>query len=331
MKNFKIYSFITVLIALAACEEKADVLTKQGPFASFYESNTAIVSEIDEELITITIESSGVLNEQSFAYVKIPSDPSIVTEPAYDPFSKLLAVPIESVEVDNQDRFFGTFTFQYKNNDSVQTQSIFPLTIEEVDGSLNGVVNNVYEIAVIDDDLFSEDFNNTCSVGAEVPLGWTVYSVASDFTWGCSGSNRGASGEEGDYAFEMNNFGSPNNEPANDWLITPALNISSSTGKLVFESMMRYEGSTLRVYYSENYVPGENPENYNWIEIEEASSAVDNDFNSFDFVKSTNTDTGEDIDISNLPDDVYIGFHYTSVGTASGESAIARIDNLEIK
>jgi hypothetical protein len=77
--------------------------------------------------------------------------------------------------------------------------------------------------------------------------------------------------------------------------------------------------------YTTNYVPGAVPSEFTWTEIPAATAAIDSDTQSFDFVASG------DIDISALPDNVYIAFLYTSIGAGSGESAIARIDDFQIK
>lgn len=325
----KIYINISILAVLFfGCEEKPDYLDKQGPFATFYPETVVEVLEPSEDEVTITIASTGNLISESNAYVKIPADGSFVTSPAYDPFTKILKVPI-SAEQGN-----GTFTVQYKDNGTQQEQAVYKLEIVEVDGDLNGIAGGVFQFKVVEDDYsieapFEENFNNSCSNdnnGNEgLPLGWNAVSRASDYIWRCSGANRGATGEDGDYAIEMSNFGSPDGGGADDWLITPQIDLSNSSKVLSFSSMLRYEGSTMEVLYSEDYVRGQDPINATWVNLTAATNAFDSNTGSFDFVNSGN------IDISALPDKVYIAVRFISTGAGSGQTGTARVDNFIIK
>ena len=327
MKNLFAIIFLVGFISFS-CEEKPDYLVEEGPYASYYPNTLAVVLEPTEEEVTITIQSTGVLFEASNAYVKMPADGSFVTSPAYDPFTKLLKVPITDDETSGV--FKGEFTVVYKNNAIQQEKEIFEIEIVDVDGGLNGVANGVFQYKVVEDDFsaeapFVENFNNSCSDNDGLPLGWEVVNRASDYTWRCSGSNRGASGDDGDYAIEMSNFGSPDGAGADDWLISPEIDLTNADGIMTFSSLLRYEGTTMEVLFSEDYLRGQDPTEATWVNLTAATNAFDSNTNSWDFVNSGN------IDITGLPNKVYIAFRFVSIGAGSGETSTARVDNFEIR
>lgn len=157
---------------------------------------------------------------------------------------------------------------------------------------------------------YSEDFS-VCD-----PAGWDFVSIDSDTarTWECGN----------DYA-EANAFGG--SAPANDWLITPALDLDAQEGDILrFRS---YSGFTdadfpqLAVLYSSDYIGDGNPAAATWIEI--PAGAIDFPTeSSFEFA-----DSG-DIDISGIAGDrVHFAFVYTTSGTASGTSTRWRLDDVE--
>lgn len=318
MKNI-LYTILSLFLLITACEEKADYEIKSGPFATFYPTTSAILNEGESDTLDISVELSGNIPADRIAYIKVPADASIITDPAYDPFSREIPLTISS------ETRIGTFKLWYRDNNTAQETDMYALEIVGGEDPINGVANEFFYLRVIDNDFFFEDFNATCSNTGGLPVGWTTYSVSSDYTWICSGENRGASGEFGDYALEMNNYQSPDGAPADDWLISPKIDLSTGNRVLSFSSMIRYTGTQIRFYYTENYEAGESPEEYEWTEITAASEAFDEDTGSFDYVES-----GE-ISLNGLPDEIHIAIQYTSVGAGSGESSIARIDNLQIR
>ncbi|MBK6264115.1 choice-of-anchor J domain-containing protein [Marivirga sp. S37H4] len=335
MKNIY-FIIIGLLIIGTSCEEQPDYVINEGPFASYYPVTTAVFSEKEEESMTVFIESTGSLKSNSTVYVKVPNDPSIYTEPAYDPFTKEIPVVISA------ETRIGSFILSYRNNATTQKQEIFDFEIVRTTGEINDVATKLFQLKVIDDEFriavdttvvlaapSLEDFNSEedgfCDADITAPAGWTPYSLGSINSWMCSFDGRGASGEDGDIAMEMNNFNSPDGEAADDWLITPKLNLAGSEKVFSFSSVLRYEGTEMTIKYSTTYVPGSVPTEFEWIDLPEATAAFDSDTQSFDFVESG------DIDLSDLPDEIYIAFHYTSVGAGSGESSVARIDNFQIK
>lgn len=333
-----------MLFLITSCDEQPIYETDGGAFASFYPETVANFVEKEEETTTVYIESTGLLSGgEGIAYVKVPGDPSIITDPAYDPFSKEIAVPLTSNGETSPQRFLGQFTLTYKNNSTSQKKAVYELEIVRTSDNMAGAATSIFYMNVEDDEFripvdstvvlvapSLEQFNGSgeegfCGNDIPAPAGWTPYSLSSSNNWSCSDDGRGVSGVEGDIAMEMNNYLAEDMNPADDWLISPKLDLSSGDKILSFKSMLRYGGTTMKVFYSEDYVPGSVPTEFSWTEIPAATAALDSDIQSFDFVES-----GE-IDLSGLPDQIYVAFQYTSVGAASGESSIARIDDFEIK
>jgi predicted extracellular nuclease/uncharacterized protein YjiK len=160
----------------------------------------------------------------------------------------------------------------------------------------------------------SEGFNSC----PPTPTGWTIVSVDADManTWFCGGTT--------DKYAEGNGFG--DTAAANEWLITPALNMNAQSGEtLSFRNATSFSDSgqpypQLSVLYSTNYSGSGNPTSATWtpltgITFSTASSGA--------FV-----DSGA-IDLSTINGvRVYFAFRYLSSGTTSGAAARWRIDNV---
>ncbi len=93
---------------------------------------------------------------------------------------------------------------------------------------------------------------------------WTTYTVASDKDWGVVNFG-GALGTT--YFAQMNGFNE--NEPSNDWLISPSLNMNNYTNeKMVFYTQWKF-GTTdaeLTLKYSTNYTGGD-PTLASWTDL----------------------------------------------------------------
>lgn len=146
--------------------------------------------------------------------------------------------------------------------------------------------------------LFETDFEG----GSLAP--WTEYSVASNRDWQLDdfGGNN--------YA-EMNGWGG--DEPSNDWLISPELDLSPYNFVLfTFDNAKNFSGPDLMLKVSTDYDGISNPENFNWTEVEFNKSG-----GGYSFVTS-------EIDLSSFAvNGVYIAFHYISNGGAE----LWQIDN----
>ena len=159
------------------------------------------------------------------------------------------------------------------------------------------------------DPLFEENFSsNTLDQ-------WTVQNIIGEENW------------------EIATFGNPapsikisgyfNGAQENEnWLLSKAIDVSEVTGAiLTFETVKRFSGNDLEVYYSTNY-NGENPnaEENIWIPL---SPILDTNTNSW----SSWTSSGN-LDISQgTGDNLYIAFKYTSTNS---QAATFEIDNVKV-
>ena len=143
---------------------------------------------------------------------------------------------------------------------------------------------------------------------------WTTYNVLGAQVWGQT-----SFGNPGPSAY-MNGFsgGAQNNE---DWLISPALDLSGLTNSLFFfETDKRYDGNDLVVYMSTDY-PGGNPTtNGTWTQLDAIMDPNAGSWNTW-------TNSGN-VDISSADGQtVYIAFKYTSNTSAA---ATFELDNFTV-
>jgi predicted extracellular nuclease len=156
--------------------------------------------------------------------------------------------------------------------------------------------------------------SNCVTTGQPLPLsegfddctlaGWEIISVDADATntWACSASN-----------IEVNGYGDA--EPANEWLITPALNMNAQENdRLTFRSQTRYTDSglsypQLEVLYSTDYNGSGDPAAATWTALTGITFSPEN--------SGVWTDSGE-IDLSGISgSNVSFAFHYTASSTSS--------------
>jgi endonuclease I len=155
--------------------------------------------------------------------------------------------------------------------------------------------------------LNSEDFSNCADAS------WHAVSVESNADWTCSDEYGNS---------QINGFGA--DSPSDDYLISDPLNLDNySDLKISFDSYTKYSDDgnnpAIELLYSTNYSGDPGSANWNTISV-----------NWPETNSQTWTSSGE-IDISDISgSSVVFAFHYTSTGTGSGESAIWRIDNIEI-
>ncbi|MGC9453037.1 MAG: choice-of-anchor J domain-containing protein [Oceanipulchritudo sp.] len=146
----------------------------------------------------------------------------------------------------------------------------------------------------------------------ETDLGnFAVISVASNLDW--------EFGEFGGNGFaEMSGFGA--DEASDDWLISPAVDLSEAVYPILnFITARRFGGPELEVLISADY-DGVDPAAATWYPIE-APLSQDN----YDLVSSG------DIGLSPyIGQTVYIAFRYTSIGTESGDGAVYQIHEVTV-
>lgn len=312
IKYSTIFFFIGILTF--ACEEEEYGQT----VVSFVDERTGTVVEGSTTSVTATLMLSQVTEEAGTVTINLPDD-MIETIPASNGRNLTLTFP--------EGETFVTFQLKYNDDQIInERQRMLPISISSTGGAIESVGNEIFYLEVIDNDVstLEQNFDELCENEVSLEsLGWTVYNVSSEYNWRCTTPNRGSTGEVGDYGFEMNNFGSPDGEAGDDWLITPKLNFSD-TASLSFTSVKRYAGSTIEVLISSDYEQGEDPSGYSWTEITEASNAFASNIDSWDYVSSGR------LDISNYTGSNYIAFHVTSPGTTSGQSSTVRVDNIRV-
>jgi predicted extracellular nuclease len=149
--------------------------------------------------------------------------------------------------------------------------------------------------------------------------GWEILSVDTDtaHTWSCNATYSN---------IDVNGYG--DSAPANEWLITPPLNLDAQgNDTLTFRSYTNYTDSgvpypQLQVLYSTDYDGGGDPTGATWTALSGITFSPEN---SGDW-----TDSG-DVDLSGISGtNVYIAFWYQSSGTGGGSAANWRLDAINI-
>lgn len=211
-------------------------------------------------------------------------------------------------------------------------QQAFTNYLKNVDG-LNGqvtsaqypvdmnvrIIEELSEIAPLSAILLQEDFNG-CDNG--FAPNWISYNVASNADWSCSDDRRGASGEDGDYAAEMNGYGA--DVASEDWLISPEFELNGEDAYLSFSSMSKWGGPHIEVLVSNNYDGSSAPGTASWVNISEAeANAAQND--SYDYVEV------ENVLLEEMSGAYRVAFKYVSNGTGGGDGVTYRIDNVVVK
>lgn len=139
---------------------------------------------------------------------------------------------------------------------------------------------------------------------------------------------------EGDEAWEIVTFGNPapsakisgfNRGPQDneDWLISKAIDLSNVSGDIVFtfDSVKRYSGLDIEVYYSTNYNGGDPNDTANtWTKL---NPTLDTNTGSW----SSWTDSGEQDVSAAAGGDLFIAFKYVSSGVGA---ATFEIDNVRV-
>jgi hypothetical protein len=148
--------------------------------------------------------------------------------------------------------------------------------------------------------IFSETF--------DADLGqFSQYSVASNENWTHNTSN-------GDGFAEMNGFGA--DEASDDWLISSALDMSSTTSEeLTVDIGKDFDGPDLKVKVSTDYSGSGDPTGATWTEEASVGSAgaITLDMSGYSGNSS-----------------VYVAFQYTSTGTGGGDGAGFTVDDVEV-
>ena len=148
--------------------------------------------------------------------------------------------------------------------------------------------------------IFSETFDSDLGQ-------FSQFSVASNANWSHATEN-------GDGFASINGFGA--DEASNDWLISAALDMSSTTSEeLTADIGKEFDGPDLKVKVSTDYSGSGDPTGATWTEEASVGSAGTVTVDMSDYTGSSS---------------VYVAFQYTSTGTGSGDGAGFTVDDVEV-
>ena len=218
---------------------------------------------------------------------------------------------VQSIELniqddeEGEDRETGFFFLQQVQNATIGSQNSLSITI--------GAIT-----------VLSEDFSD------EELAPFSAVSVASNENW-----ELGNPPVDNAPLAVANGFGG--NEPANDWLISPAFNFTQLQDEsLSFDNSKGFDDSGLRglqVKVSPDYDGESNPESeeFTWIDVSDQVTFAQTDQQEGNF---TPFSASGDIDLSAdslQSDETYIAFQYRSSGTGPGEAAAWQVDNILLR
>lgn len=156
--------------------------------------------------------------------------------------------------------------------------------------------------------LFSDEFGTTLNA-----TNWTAVSVTGAQVWKTSNQGTGSN-----YYAVMNGFANGSNENE-DWLISKEIDmIGMSQINLTFDSDVRYSGTPLKAFVTDNYTGS--PATTSWTEL---SPVWDTNSGAFGFVNSGNVSLN-----SFAGKKVRIAFKYVSTTSAANTW---EIDNVKVK
>lgn len=160
--------------------------------------------------------------------------------------------------------------------------------------------------------FFTEPFTTNFSA-------WRTFSVTGAQTWGLQ-----ASGGNPSQYVKMNGFASGANNANEDWLVSPAQNLSTfTTAILSFETATNFTGDPLTVLISTNYSGSGNPTTATWTPLTGTLATMNG--GTSNWVASGPININAYTGAGN--NTVYIAFKYTSTTTSGSDW---RVDNVKI-
>lgn len=157
--------------------------------------------------------------------------------------------------------------------------------------------------------LFEEMFSNK-------PQGWTIYSVSSNKNWEWSSQYNAMVG---------NGYGG--DAPSNDWLVTPAIDLSNvQDAVLNFRTWTKYNdyGTTepLQVFALTDYSGSGDPSQATRIKLQNYTLSANN---------SGAWASSGDVSLADFKQVIHIAFWYRSSGTSSNSAATWEVDAVVVK
>lgn len=153
-----------------------------------------------------------------------------------------------------------------------------PTASGTINGSVLNTSTNAFNKTVtltgtgVDPNNLVYGFDN-CTGTAAISDGWTQYSVVGAQTWGCTTFGRDPNAPTGTTAFpnavQINGYANSTNNINEDWLISPALNMTGFNYPLFsFWSRTAFNGAKLKLRVSTNYSGTGNPALATWTDID---------------------------------------------------------------
>ncbi len=152
-----------------------------------------------------------------------------------------------------------------------------PTTAGNYSGSITNVsvgsANKILTLtgSAVDPNNLVYNFDN-CTGTTAISDGWTQYNVTGAQIWGCTTFGRDPNAPTGATAYpngvQINGYANSINNTNEDWLISPALNMTGFNFPLFsFWSRTAFNGATLRLRISTNYSGSGNPALATWTDI----------------------------------------------------------------
>lgn len=203
-----------------------------------------------EKLIGTAVTSSYSLSAEN-----IPADGNVVLTTS-GPFT---------ISTSETGTFANTLTLTAADLNSAKTIYVktTPATTGEIAGEIihatAGATDAKVGLIVFGASPFAQNFNR-CIDG--LPGGWMQYSVTGAQTWACT-----TFGQQGN-AVQMSGFGNSTNNPNQDWLISPKMDLTGHAIPLVSMSYRtKFAGNALKIMVSTNYSGTGDPATATWTEL----------------------------------------------------------------
>lgn len=318
---------LAVGLVLAACDSGVDPSSVTPPNPSptiAFESSILTTSERDGT-VSINVELTNPDGSEVSAevlYAAAASSASIgdFNVTGAEEIGDGSAYVVETVTFPStaEDGATRTLTFDLADEEDETEDEVGIFALQNVSGATIGSINEL-RVTINGEgtvQLLSADFSE------DTLDPFTAISLASTENWGTA-SFDGA--DNSPYA-QANGFGA--DEASNDWLISPAFDLSTLDGaSLSFINAKNFDDSGIErgllVKVSTDYDGEGNPEDFTWTDISDAFTYSGGDF---EFVESGTYTFTDDL----LEEEVYVAFQYISSGTGPGTTELWQVDNIVI-
>ena len=301
--------------------------------------DTGVDPGVEEEMTTVQFDRTSITSGRSGSVLipvrlNNPRETEVTVEILYanevsetDPSEFIF--PDDAIIGDGNAYVAGMVTFPSNSEDGDVIDFELPLNEEsEVEEQLDAIFalqraqnasvgsNRELVLSLGSIILFEEDFSD----GSLEPF--TTVGINGDPTWSASSFG------ENTFA-QANAFGA--DEPSNDWLISPAIDFTETTGhSLSFITSRNFSDDgldqPLSVKISVDYDGEGNPEDFEWTDITDRADGYSE--GGRDRVDSGRLDLSDSDFVS---DSVYVAFQYRSSGTGGGSTEEWRIDDVVVR